>query len=167
MAADDLQATVDALNRRLAYATDLITSGAFAKMREHTGMSKRHQAEVLGVSGPTLRAWEAGDKVPVRKSLFRIADGFDAMDSMVRAAQEEGVDWAGTIPMSQACMILGRTRASIVEECERGELDCYDLGILGVWVAVGAEVANRCRQTKATREDRIAAVNRARKDNQA
>lgn len=110
-------------------ATNPITSGGLARLREQFSLSVTMQAHLIGVPPHSLAAWERGTMSPSTASMAKV------MDWYARAVvAEEGVVHPGLMPLSTASQLLGVGMATMLERCRTGALTCTDLGPLGVFV---------------------------------
>jgi transcriptional regulator with XRE-family HTH domain len=105
------------------------------QLREQFGISRRQLAEVVGVSTQTLRRWEEGDLANVwRNSALRLGTFyFQAIPELEKVHQLDE-DFNEYRPASVVASFLAQPTFVVEKMCEAGELNCLNLGILGVYV---------------------------------
>lgn len=97
-------------------------------------MSRRRLSEILGVSTQTVSRWEdPGARVwtasAVQLGQFYV-DVLDPMDRIIAL----GNGFSGYLPSSEMASYLAQPTVTVNKMCEQGELECLDLGRLGMYV---------------------------------
>lgn len=105
------------------------------QLRNHLNISRRQLAEVVGVSTQTLRRWEEDRPENVwQHSVIRLGRFYCTAIPELDKAHQLGEEFRSYKPASVVASFVAQPTFIVEKLCEAGELNCLNLGILGVYV---------------------------------
>lgn len=129
---DDLAAEI--------FGRDIVKErGRLAAMRGRFHISVRRMAQLLSTAGQVVTRWEAEPDYYTkiyRFSAVRLGQLAHHMDEIEQHLHDKGVDVRGLLPITVVAGELGLSPSSklILEKCQTGELHCFSLGRLGIYI---------------------------------
>ena len=117
------------------YGTELVRSGKLQDLRKHLNLSKTAMAGLLNVSPVTYASWERKDNQHLwPQSAQKVARFYDSAEKQLEYLEAEGVPVGSIVPLHLAAAALGVPNELLFHRYRNGELNCLDLGVLGLWV---------------------------------
>lgn len=113
----------------------VLKTGWLKQLRVVLGISRRQLADIMGVSVQTAKRWEEGDHKGVwTTSTRRIGQFYSDSIEELEKIYAMGPEFHKYMPASAIASIFAQPTFIIEKMCEAGELDCLNLGILGIYV---------------------------------
>lgn len=113
----------------------VLKTGWLKQLRVVLGISRRQLADIMRVSTQTARRWEDGDHKGVwTTSTRRIGQFYADSIEELEKVYALGAGFKDYVPASTVASFLAQPTFIIHKMCEAGELDCLNLGILGIYV---------------------------------
>lgn len=113
----------------------VVAKGELARLRETLGLTRSAMADILHTTAITYSSWEenkVGRLWPT--SAERVGRFFLHAERQLDMLAEEGISMEGMMPLSIAAGQLGVSQALLLKLYRQDDIDCMDLGILGLWV---------------------------------
>jgi transcriptional regulator with XRE-family HTH domain len=112
----------------------VISTGWLRQLRPPLRLSRRRLAEILGVSTQTVLRWEEPGTRIWSGSAVQIGQFYVDIIEHLDAVIELGPMFKHYLPASEMASYLAKPTFVVEKMCEAGELDCLDLGRLGMYV---------------------------------
>jgi hypothetical protein len=108
--------------------------GRLRAIREKVGLSRNAQARLMEVTPDALRRWEEAEQGMNSDSALRVGEWVWAAERVLADLADSGVDVGELVPLSTASQYLAMGADEVLRRCQSGDLQCEDLGVLGVYV---------------------------------
>lgn len=113
----------------------VLRTGWLKELRTSLGISRRQLAEMMNVSVQTAKRWEEGGNRSVwADSTRRVGQFYTDAIMELQKVHDLGEKFKDYVPASVAASPLALPTPTIEKMCEAGELECLNLGVLGVYV---------------------------------
>lgn len=119
----------------VAYGRIVVEEGGLTVLRELLGLSRNAMANLLYVSLATYTRWEIDPQTQLSPgNAGHIGRFYRLAQNQVEYMIEDGIDPRKIKPLHDLARDTGTPTEVLHQRYRNGELDCYDLGILGLWV---------------------------------
>lgn len=121
----------------------LVQEGRLKELRETLGLSRTAMAALLYVSPITYRRWEAkpdelsdedGGRRMWHKTAERVGRFYAQAAQQLDELREDGINIDELEPLLAAASRRGVGQEVLYHQYRNGQLEAYDLGVLGIWV---------------------------------
>jgi hypothetical protein len=130
---------IDDLDAEIFGRSIVKEAGRLAKMRGRFHLSVRRTAQLLSTAGQVVARWEAEpdcyQKI-YRGTAVRLGQLAHHMDEVEQHLYDKGILVSGLLPITVVAGDLGLSPSSklILDKCQTGELHCFSLGNLGIYI---------------------------------
>lgn len=105
------------------------------QLRTELRIGRRHLAEMIGVSTQTIQRWEAGNHDNVwSASSRRIGEFYSKALPELERVHQMGDQFNDYFPSTTVASLMAQPTFIVEKMCERGDLECLNLGVLGVFL---------------------------------
>jgi transcriptional regulator with XRE-family HTH domain len=112
----------------------IIRTNWLTMLRTSLRLSRRRLADMMGVSTQTVQRWEDPEARLWANSAVQVGQFYvDIVDELDKVI-ELGELFRNYLPASEMASYLAQPTPVVEKMCEAGELDCLDLGRLGMFV---------------------------------
>lgn len=131
----DMETFAD-LTSKAERGIDIARNGSLQYLRNRLGFSRAAMAELLHCSALTYTRWEQGPVRTIRPPLaIRITNLHEQAWLVLDQLAGEGVVLADYVPLYLLASRRGLPQEVLLARVREGEVECLDLGILGMWVS--------------------------------
>ncbi len=123
-------------------AADLVRLGQQATamgdldtLRQSVGITRNTMANLIPVAADALRKWENGEQAISVASAEKVGEWLWGVRGVLADIRADGIDIQDWVPMSAAAKYLSLSQGDVQEKCDKGQMRCLSLGVLGIWVA--------------------------------
>jgi hypothetical protein len=117
------------------YGRAVVQEGGLQVLRELFGLSRNAMADLLYVSVQTYSNWEIFPEVHVTPTnAGRIGRFYRSAVNQFELLIENGIDPRQLMPLHELASVSGLPQDHLFRLYRREELECLDLGVLGLWV---------------------------------
>lgn len=129
------ETAVGDIAREVEYGRMVVQEGGLKVLRELLGLTRNAMAELLYTSTDVYTNWEIWPEVQLRPwTAGQIGRFYKNAMFQVEYLIEEGINPKDIMPLHQLAMILSVPTENLFRKYRAGELECLDLGVLGLWV---------------------------------
>lgn len=121
--------------QEVEYGRMVVQEGGLKTLREILGLSRTAMANMLYTSADVYTNWELWTEVQLHPwTAARIGRFYKNAMYQVEYLIEEGINPKDIMPLNHLAGQLAVPLENLFNRYRRGELECLDLGVLGLWV---------------------------------
>lgn len=123
------------LSGDVRFGRAVVQEGGLQVLRELLGLTRNAMADMLYVATHTYTNWEILADIHVTPvNAGRIGRFYRQAMNQIEDLIELGIDPRTIMPLHEAATLMSVPQDQLFRKYRRGELDCLDLGVLGLWV---------------------------------